>query len=160
MIPRASARPSSTASTTRANWSASTARLRSTPASSLPRPELRRACGERADAQEDSASQQVNPVAVDRKSAPATSDGLVLDPPVRRPNATNGARVTADGVVLDPPVKSPVAVHREVAPTSNGVVLDPPVHSPIAVKSYVAPTAGEIIVVDPPVNSTNAVNGR
>ncbi len=116
--------------------------------------------GERADAQEDSASQQVNPVAVDRKSPPATSDGLVLDPPIRRPNATNGARVTADGVVLDPPVKSPVAVHRKVAPTSNGVVLDPPVHSPIAVKSYVAPTAGGIIVVDPPVNSTNAVNGR
>jgi probable HAF family extracellular repeat protein len=138
--------------------------------------------GERADAHEDRASQQVNPNALEPQTPPATSDGVVLDPPRRTPNAVSGVSATADGIVTEPPVsspvavnrqvppttdgiiteppvKSPVAVHREVAPTSNGVVLDPPVHSPIAVKSDAAPTAGGIIV-DPPINPPNAVNGR
>ena len=126
--------------------------------------------GDGADAQQDQASQQVNPVAIDRRSPPATSDGVVLDPPVRkthavsggsataddsvngpsarRPNATNGASATADGIVIDPPVTSPVAISHRVPPTTDGIV---------AVTPDVAPTAGGIIIVDPPVNTPTAV---
>jgi probable HAF family extracellular repeat protein len=110
------------------------------------------------EAQDYSASQQTSPIAIDRRSPPATDDGVVRDPSARQPNATDGVSATSDLSTL-PPVNSPVAVHREIAPTSNGVVLDPPVHSPIAVTRDVAPIAGGI-VVDPPVNSPTAVNGR
>ncbi|MGA8875907.1 MAG: hypothetical protein WB555_10250 [Candidatus Korobacteraceae bacterium] len=127
--------------------------------------------GEGADAQEDRASQQVNTVAVDPKSPPATSDGVdatnsgvrtdsdgsLTGPSSRRPNATNGGVVPADGlIVTEPPVKSPVAINRQVPPTTDGIIVDPPVKSPVAVHREVAPTSNGV-VLDPPVHSPVAV---
>jgi len=85
-------------------------------------------------ARTDGAAQQTNPNAIDPKSPPAGSDGVVLDPPIRTPNATNRGVQPADGgIIVDPPVHSPVAVNRDASPIATGIVVDPPVISPTAV---------------------------
>ena len=81
----------------------------------------------------------------------AAANGGVIGPDAR------GTQLSSVGSV-EPPVVPPVAVEREIQPTSP-IVVEPPVAPPVAVDHHVAPNTTRV-VLDPPSDSPNAVNGR
>jgi probable HAF family extracellular repeat protein len=68
----------------------------------------------------------VSPVAVDRELPPASSDGVIVEPPVQSPNAiSREAGPTSRGAIVEPPVQAPTAVSREVSATAKDAIARP-----------------------------------